>query len=69
MAASLQLDVDRFASELENARYRDRVNEQADEARRLGASGTPTFFINGEKIKGESSIEEFQKRINPLLKS
>ena len=28
---------------------------------------TPTFFINGEKIKGETSFEEFQKRINPLL--
>jgi protein-disulfide isomerase len=35
----------------------------------LKVDSTPTFFINGEKIKGESSIEEFQKRINPLLKS
>ena len=35
----------------------------------LRVDSTPTFFINGEKIKGESSIEEFQKRINPLLKS
>ncbi|MDU6489302.1 DsbA family protein [Bradyrhizobium sp.] len=35
----------------------------------LRVDSTPTFFINGEKLKGESSIEEFQKRINPLLKS
>ena len=35
----------------------------------LKVDSTPTFFINGEKIKGESSIEEFQKRIAPLLKS
>ncbi|GLH80460.1 hypothetical protein SSBR45G_53690 [Bradyrhizobium sp. SSBR45G] len=35
----------------------------------LKVDSTPTFFINGEKIKGESSIEEFQKKINPLLKS
>jgi protein-disulfide isomerase len=35
----------------------------------LKVDSTPTFFINGEKIKGEASIEEFEKRINPLLKS
>lgn len=35
----------------------------------LKVDSTPTFFINGEKIKGETSIEEFEKRINPLLKS
>lgn len=35
----------------------------------LKVDSTPTFFINGEKIKGETSIAEFEKRINPLLKS
>jgi protein-disulfide isomerase len=34
----------------------------------LKVDSTPTFFINGEKIKGETSIEEFEKRINALLK-
>src|ERR1700748_1937440 len=33
----------------------------------LKVDSTPTFFINGEKIKGETSFAEFQKRINPLL--
>jgi protein-disulfide isomerase len=35
----------------------------------LKVDSTPTFFINGDKIKGETSIEEFEKKINPLLKS
>jgi protein-disulfide isomerase len=35
----------------------------------LKVDSTPTFFINGEKVKGETSIEEFEKKINPLLKS
>jgi protein-disulfide isomerase len=35
----------------------------------LKVDSTPTFFLNGEKIKGETSFEEFAKRINPLLKS
>jgi protein-disulfide isomerase len=35
----------------------------------LKVNSTPTFFINGEMVKGETSFEEFDKRINSLLKS
>jgi protein-disulfide isomerase len=35
----------------------------------LKVDSTPTFFVNGEKIKGEASFEEFSKKINSLLKS
>ena len=35
----------------------------------LKVDSTPTFFVNGEKIKGETSFEEFQKKIDPLLNS
>src|SRR6266480_2364158 len=35
----------------------------------LKVSSTPTFFINGEMIRGETSFEEFDKRIKSLLKS
>jgi protein-disulfide isomerase len=34
----------------------------------LKVDSTPTFFVNGEKIKGEASFAEFAKKINPLLK-
>lgn len=34
----------------------------------LKVESTPTFFINGEKIKGDASFEAFAKVINPLLK-
>jgi len=36
---------------------------------RLQVNSTPTFFINGEMIKGETSFEEFDKRIKALLKT
>jgi protein-disulfide isomerase len=35
----------------------------------LKVDSTPTFFLNGEKIKGETTFEEFSKRIDSLLKS
>ena len=34
---------------------------------RLKVNATPTFFINGHKIEGEASFEEFAKVIDPLL--
>jgi protein-disulfide isomerase len=33
----------------------------------LKVDSTPTFFINGERIKGETSFDEFKKKIDPLL--
>jgi protein-disulfide isomerase len=35
----------------------------------LKVNSTPTFFINGEMLKGETSFDEFSKRINSLLKT
>jgi protein-disulfide isomerase len=35
----------------------------------LKVGSTPTFFINGDVIKGAASFEDFDKRIKPLLKS
>jgi protein-disulfide isomerase len=35
----------------------------------LKVDSTPTFFVNGEKIKGETSFEEFDKKIKSLQKS
>ncbi len=36
---------------------------------KLNVNSTPTFFINGEMLKGETSFEEFDKRIKALLKT
>ncbi len=34
----------------------------------LKVDATPTFFINGEKVKGAMSFEELEARLTPLLK-
>ena len=41
------------------------VRDQA--SNEFGVDSIPTFFINGELLKGETSIEEFRKKIDPLL--
>jgi protein-disulfide isomerase len=35
----------------------------------LKVNSTPTFFINGEMVKGATSFEEFDKKIKALLKT
>jgi protein-disulfide isomerase len=35
----------------------------------LKVNSTPTFFINGEMLRGEQTFDEFSKKITPLLKS
>jgi protein-disulfide isomerase len=35
----------------------------------LKVNSTPSFFVNGTMVRGETSIEAFQKLIDPLLKA
>ena len=37
-------------------------------AKKLGASGTPTFFINGRRLRGAQPSEAFEAIINQELK-
>jgi protein-disulfide isomerase len=37
-------------------------------ADKFGVTSTPTFFINGEKLKGAQDLAAFDKAIEPLLK-
>ena len=36
--------------------------------RQLKVEATPTFFINGDQVKGSMSFEEFEAKLTPLLK-
>jgi protein-disulfide isomerase len=41
--------------------------DQQYAAQVLKVTSTPTFFINGVRIQGALSFEEFEERIKPLL--
>jgi len=38
-------------------------------SKKLNVNSTPTFFVNGTLVRGETSLETFEKMINPLLKA
>jgi protein-disulfide isomerase len=46
-AQSVQLDMARYAAELDDHIYLQRVREQLDSGNRSGVRGTPTFYVNG----------------------
>lgn len=51
-AAELGLDIERFVQELDAGTYENRVREDILSAENNGVTGTPTFFINGERYDG-----------------
>ena len=46
-AGQLQLDMTRYAAEMDDHVYLQRVREHQQSGRDSGARGTPTFFVNG----------------------
>jgi Na+/H+ antiporter NhaA len=48
-ARQLGLDVDRFTTDLQTHRWADRVAADVESADLSGVSGTPTFFIDGQR--------------------
>jgi protein-disulfide isomerase len=47
----------------------DGIQEVRDRAaEKLGVNSTPTFFVNGQKLTGDQSIDALAKVIDPYLK-
>ncbi len=49
IAREIGLDADLVVRELEEGRWRPRVERDVRSAERSGAAGTPTFFVNGSR--------------------
>jgi protein-disulfide isomerase len=67
-AEELELDVDLFKKHYGASMIKDRVREQAIEGRALGITGTPTFFLNGERMTIET-YEDFYNQVSASVNS
>jgi len=67
-AQELGLDMSRFKSDLDSHRWQDAIKKESEEGGKLGAQGTPTFFINGWKLVGAQPVDAFKKLIDQELK-
>ena len=62
-AESLGLDTDRFGDEMERHIYAHRVAQDVESADLSGVSGTPTFFINGQRHYGAFDLPTLTEAI------
>ena len=56
-AEELGLDMDQFRQDYKSEAVLDRINSDAASATELGATGTPTFFVNGELLELKNVTE------------
>jgi len=66
-AKQIGLDVNQFKKDINSKEVKDRVNRDLASGKLAGVSGTPTFFINGEKIPNPKSLEDFKTFIDSAI--
>jgi protein-disulfide isomerase len=67
-ARQLGLDTGSFRKALNDAGLAARIASHQAEAMRVGARGTPAFFINGRFLSGAQPLKAFQRVIDEELK-
>lgn len=66
-AQELGLDVKAFTDAVSQEKFKDVITKDRSDGQALGVNSTPTFFINGEKLSGIPSFEDFKKLIDSKL--
>jgi protein-disulfide isomerase len=59
-ARQIGLDMDRYSKDIASQEVKDRIERDRETGQKLGITGTPTFFLNGEKIQNPRGYEDFK---------
>lgn len=63
-AADLKLDTAKFNSCFDASKYQTEVDKDFNDGAAVGVTGTPTFFINGQKVVGAQPWASFKSVID-----
>lgn len=66
-AKQLELDVEKFATDIDSKEVADRVENDIKTAYSLTLSSTPSFFVNGKKVGSPRGYEAFKEVIEKEL--
>jgi len=66
-AQQLKLDMRKFTDAMNSDKFKAYIDADQAEAGKVGANGTPTLFVNGQKIVGAQPFENFAKLIDAEL--
>ncbi len=65
-ATELGLDIDQFKRQMNAPAVRDKVKSDRQAASSLGLTGTPTFFLNGQKMT-ITSYDDFKNQVEAAI--
>lgn len=66
-AQAIGLNMDQYKKDVASKEVKDRVERDKNSGTKLGVSGTPTFFLNGDKIPNPKTPEDFKTFINAAI--
>lgn len=66
-AAAIGLDTERFITDFSSPATKEEVEAQRQSALSMKLAGTPTFFLNGQRVENPRSYEEFKGLIEKAL--
>lgn len=66
-AQNIGLDMERFNADLKSEKLAAIVKKHDEQCVKIGASGTPAFFVNGRSLSGAKPFEEFKTVIDEEL--
>jgi len=57
----------KFKAALDGGKYKQYVDDDAKMAAGVGATGTPTFYVNGDQLVGAKPFADFKTKIDAAL--
>lgn len=67
-AKEIGLDMAKFKKDMDDPVLKQNVEADSKIANSVGASGTPTFFVNGRILVGAQPFEKFKELIDEEIK-
>jgi len=67
LAGEIGLDVKRFTNDIDTHANKAKIDAEALEAVKVGATGTPATFVNGRFLSGAQSLDAFKKVVDEEL--
>jgi len=67
-AEELGLNMSKFKAALDSNKFKKQVEAESKLGNSIGATGTPTFFVNGKSLVGAQPFDKFKEMIDQELK-
>ena len=67
LAQQVGVEMASFADCYNSKKYLDKIKQNFQDSENLNVAGTPTWFVNGQKIEGNVPLADWQALLNKLI--